>query len=78
MGGPGISQSALVINMTDLAEHVGASLKLTLRDSYKERENEPTVFASVIQDADADKLVGLMLAEPCAAGPDQAGRPPVT
>lgn len=46
--GPGISQSdLLVINKTDLAPHVGASLAVMKRDAAVVREGGPTIFASV-------------------------------
>lgn len=45
-GGPGVTQSdVLVINKTDLAEAVGASLEVMDRDSKRMRGNGPTVFA---------------------------------
>lgn len=47
-GGPGITQSdVLVINKTDLAEAVGASLDVMDRDAKLMRGGGPTVFASV-------------------------------
>lgn len=47
-GGPGITQSdVLVINKTDLAEAVGASLDVMDRDAKLMRGDGPTVFASV-------------------------------
>ena len=47
-GGPGITQSdLLVINKTDLAEAVGADLKVMERDTKKMRGNGPFVFAQV-------------------------------
>ncbi|XP_055334640.1 urease accessory protein UreG-like isoform X2 [Paramacrobiotus metropolitanus] len=45
-GGPGITQSdLLVINKTDLAEAVGASLDVMRRDADVMRQNGPTIFA---------------------------------
>ncbi len=47
-GGPGVTQSdgvCLVINKTDLAEAVGASLEVMDRDSKRMRGDGPTVFA---------------------------------
>jgi urease accessory protein len=45
-GGPGITQSdLLVINKTDLAPHVGASLEVMERDATKMRQGGPFVFA---------------------------------
>ena len=47
-GGPGITQSdLLVINKTDLAEAVGADLKVMDRDAKLMRGAGPTVFAQV-------------------------------
>ncbi|XP_052804309.1 urease accessory protein UreG-like [Mya arenaria] len=45
-GGPGITQSdMLVINKTDLAEAVGADLKVMDRDAKLMRQDGPTIFA---------------------------------
>lgn len=45
-GGPGITQSdLLVINKTDLAPHVGASLEVMARDARAMRGPGPVVFA---------------------------------
>jgi len=45
-GGPGVTQSdVLVVNKTDLAEAVGASLEVMDRDSKRMRGDGPTVFA---------------------------------
>jgi len=45
-GGPGITQSdLLVINKTDLAEHVGADLGVMERDARRMRGEGPFVFA---------------------------------
>ncbi|KAL7422911.1 hypothetical protein Q5752_002208 [Cryptotrichosporon argae] len=47
-GGPGISQSdLLIINKTDLAPYVGASLEVMRRDASLMRESGPTLFTSV-------------------------------
>jgi urease accessory protein len=47
-GGPGITRSdLLVINKTDLAPHVGASLDVMDRDSRRMRGTRPFVFASL-------------------------------
>ena len=47
-GGPGITQSdLLVINKTDLAEAVGADLKVMERDARRMRGDGPFVFAQV-------------------------------
>jgi len=47
-GGPGITQSdLLVINKTDLAPHVGASLEVMRRDAERMRQGGPTVFSQI-------------------------------
>lgn len=47
-GGPGITQSdVLLINKTDLAEHVGADLTVMDRDAKIMRGSGPTVFAAI-------------------------------
>jgi urease accessory protein len=47
-GGPGITRSdLLVINKTDLAPHVGASLEVMDRDARRMRGTRPFVFASL-------------------------------
>ncbi|MEE4175562.1 MAG: urease accessory protein UreG [Xanthomonadales bacterium] len=47
-GGPGITKSdLLVINKTDLAPHVGASLEVMARDARTMRDDKPFVFANV-------------------------------
>src|SRR5438045_4586125 len=45
-GGPGVTQSdLLVVNKTDLAPHVGASLDVMARDAARMRQGGPVVFA---------------------------------
>lgn len=47
-GGPGIIKSdLLIINKTDLAPHVGASLEVMDRDARKMRGDRPFVFSSI-------------------------------
>ena len=47
-GGPGITQSdLLIINKTDLAEAVGASVEVMRRDAKVMRGEGPTIFAQV-------------------------------
>jgi urease accessory protein len=47
-GGPGITRSdLLVINKTDLAPHVGASLAVMERDATRMRGDRPFVFAAI-------------------------------
>jgi urease accessory protein len=57
-GGPGITQSdLLVINKTDLAPLVRASLEVMDRDAKKMRGDGPTVFAQVTNDIGVDAIV---------------------
>ena len=47
-GGPGITRSdLLVINKTDLAPHVGASLDVMDRDAKRMRGDRPYVFTAI-------------------------------
>ena len=47
-GGPGITRSdLLVINKTDLAPHVGASLEVMARDAAEQRGERPFVFTNL-------------------------------
>ncbi|SDG94842.1 urease accessory protein UreG [Sulfitobacter delicatus] len=58
-GGPAITKSdILVINKTDLAPHVGASLEVMERDSARMRPDLPTVFCSLRADKGIDTVVG--------------------
>ncbi|KAI0709672.1 urease accessory protein UreG [Cerioporus squamosus] len=68
-GGPGISQSdLLVINKVDLAPYVGASLEVMDRDAKLMRGDGPTVFTSVKQGKGVDDVVELILAAWRTAG----------
>jgi urease accessory protein len=61
-GGPGITQTdLLVINKTDLAEAVGADLKVMERDTKKTRGTGPYVFAQVKHGVGVDKIVDHIL-----------------
>ena len=56
-GGPAITRSdILVINKTDLAPHVGASLEVMERDALKMRGSLPTIFASLKAGQNSDKI----------------------
>ena len=56
-GGPAITRSdILVINKTDLAPHVGASLEVMERDALKMRGGLPTIFASLKAGHNSDKI----------------------
>jgi len=68
-GGPGVTQSdLLVINKTDLAEFVGASLEVMARDAKKMRGNGPTIFAQCREGLGegVDKIIELILANHAA------------
>jgi len=59
--GPGISQSdILVINKTDLAPHVGASLEVMDRDSKMMRGDKPFLFTNCKTGEGIDRLVDLI------------------
>ncbi|MGJ8604613.1 MAG: urease accessory protein UreG [Marivita sp.] len=58
-GGPALTRSdILVINKTDLAPHVGASLDVMDRDATKMRDGRPFVFAAVRHDQGVDEVLG--------------------
>ncbi|PFH53377.1 hypothetical protein AMATHDRAFT_138033 [Amanita thiersii Skay4041] len=62
-GGPGISQSdLLVINKIDLAPYVGASLDVMERDSKMMRGDGPTLFTSVREEKGVEDVASLILA----------------
>jgi urease accessory protein len=57
-GGPGITQSdLLVINKTDLAPHVGASLEVMERDTKRMRGDKPFAFVSLAKQQGVDDIV---------------------
>jgi len=56
-GGPGITKSdLLVINKTDLALYVGASLEVMERDAKKMREGKPFLFTNLRSGDGADEV----------------------
>ena len=60
-GGPAITKSdVLVINKTDLAPHVGASLEVMKRDAIRMRGDKPFCFTSLRNGVGADKVIGLL------------------
>ncbi|KAH7913426.1 urease accessory protein UreG [Hygrophoropsis aurantiaca] len=68
-GGPGISQSdLLIINKIDIAEYVNASLAVMERDSKLMRGDGPTVFTSIKTGQNVDDVVELILAAWRTAG----------
>ena len=57
-GGPGITRSdLLVINKTDLAPYVGASLEVMERDSRKMRGQRPFIFTNIRGNENVDKVI---------------------
>ena len=60
-GGPAITKSdVLVINKTDLAPHVGASLEVMERDAKRMRGDKPFVFTSLRGGQGADAVLDLL------------------
>ena len=63
-GGPGITKSdLLVINKTDLAPHVGASLDVMDRDAKKMRGQRPFVFTSIRQGEGVEAVADFVVRE---------------
>ncbi len=59
--GPGISQSdILVINKTDLAPYVGASLEVMREDSEKMRPGKPFIFTNAMTGEGIEELIDLI------------------
>lgn len=57
-GGPGITKSdLLVINKTDLAPYVGASLDVMARDTERMRGDQPYVFTNLKSGEGVDQVV---------------------
>ncbi|MCH2173197.1 urease accessory protein UreG [Myxococcota bacterium] len=60
-GGPGITRSdLLVINKTDLADKVGASLSVMDRDSAKMRGDRPYLFTSLREERGVEEVVSFI------------------
>jgi urease accessory protein len=60
-GGPAITKSdILVINKTDLAQHVGASLEVMERDAGRMRGTKPFVFTSLRHGKGGDQVAQLL------------------
>jgi urease accessory protein len=60
-GGPAITRSdVLVINKTDLAPYVGASLDVMDRDAKRMRGDRPFVFTSLRHGKGLDQIIGLI------------------
>jgi urease accessory protein len=61
-GGPGITRSdLLVINKTDLAPHVGASLEVMDRDARKMRGERPFVFTNLKKGENLPRIVAFIV-----------------
>jgi urease accessory protein len=60
-GGPGITRSdLLIINKTDLAPHVGASLEVMDRDARRMRGERPFVFTNLKTGAGLTEIVAFI------------------
>ena len=60
-GGPAITRSdILVINKTDLAPHVGASLDVMARDAARMRGEKPVVFTSLRRGEGTEEAIRLL------------------
>lgn len=60
-GGPGITKSdMLVINKTDLAPHVGASLEVMDRDTAMMRKDRPFVFSNLKKNEGLDEIISFI------------------
>lgn len=85
-GGPGITQSdLLVINKTDLAEAVGASLQVMEEESAVMRQGGPTIFAQAKHNVGVKQIADHILetymhatGKPVPSGHDTATAPTVT
>jgi len=61
-GGPGITRSdLLVINKTDLAPHVGASLSVMEADTKRMRGERPYVFTNMKAGDGLDTIIGFII-----------------
>jgi len=60
-GGPGITKSdLLIINKTDLAPHVGASLEVMDTDARRMRGERPFVFSCLKTGAGLDEIIAFI------------------
>jgi urease accessory protein len=60
-GGPAITRSdILIINKTDLAPYVGASLEVMDRDATRMRAGRPFLFTSLRHGKGVDQVIGLI------------------
>ncbi|MEO0358490.1 MAG: urease accessory protein UreG [Pseudomonadota bacterium] len=70
-GGPALTRSdLLIVNKTDLAPHVGASLDVMAADATTARDGRPFFFANLKQGQGVNDVVASLL--------DQGGLPPLS
>jgi urease accessory protein len=63
-GGPGITKSdLLIINKTDLAPYVGASLQVMEQDARRMRVDRPFVFTNLKTEDGLDKIIAFIAAQ---------------
>jgi urease accessory protein len=63
-GGPGITKSdLLIINKTDLAPHVGASLEVMERDARRMRGQKPFIFTNLKSGSGVDGVCEFVIRE---------------
>ena len=63
-GGPAITRSDLLaINKTDLAQYVGASLKVMDEDTRRMRADRPYVFTNLLKNEGADEIRDFIVRE---------------
>ena len=75
-GGPGITRSdLLVINKTDLAPLVGASLEVMDRDSRRMRGERPFLFSNLKAQEGVDEIMDFVLASGGFATPEAGTSP---
>ncbi len=68
-GGPGVTRSdLLVINKTDLAPYVGASLEVMQRDAKRMRGEKTFIFTSLIKGEGVDAVIDWIKREVLFAG----------
>ncbi|AKV02370.1 Urease accessory protein UreG [Labilithrix luteola] len=62
-GGPGVTESdLLIVNKTDLAPHVGASLEVMARDAERIRQGGPVIFTRANVGDGVDDVIAHVLA----------------